>query len=248
MLLRRFEIPVWSAVIVVCIAFAIGGLAVSLPAPADLRSTFSVGVPPNQEVGVIVQDINPEIAAVFGLKQNQGVVVTALDCGTLQAGDVILSINGLTVGSRRSVETFLTSIPPTDTLVFQVSRGGETRDVTVQRTGVAPPENQTVPSSVPNIVAPGFRGVMVENLSSRLPQGFDVSRQGNGIIVTAVDKGTPADAAGLRITDTILEVNNRPVWSVEQFINYLQMLSGQRVVLTVVRQGIQSVIIIPSLY
>jgi serine protease Do len=249
MLHQQVHIPVWCAAVAVCISAALGGLAVSLPTPADVRPTFSLAVPPNQAVGVSVQDITPQTAAAFGLRQNQGAVVTALDCGTLQAGDVILSVNGQNVSRRRALEMLLAEISPTDALLFQVSRNGETREVVVQRTAgeVAPSRNQTIPATV----APGFRGVRVDNLSSGMTQSFNLSAQGsgtpgNGIVVTEVERGTPAEAAGLHSSDIIAEVNNLPVWNVEQFLNYVQMLSGQNVVLTVARQGIRSIVVVPS--
>jgi S1-C subfamily serine protease len=69
-----------------------------------------------------------------------------------------------------------------------------------------------------------------------------------GLAVTAVDRGTPAEAAGLRIGDVIVDVNQVPVQTVDQFFGYVEKLRGQRVNLGVVRQGIYSVVIVPSFY
>jgi serine protease Do len=244
---RRLQIPLWVVAVIGCIAVTMGGLAVSRPAD-DIRPAFSVALPPNQEVGVILADINPQIVTAFGLKQNQGVVVTALDLGSFQPGDVILSLNGQNTGSRRALEMSLSQLSPTETLIFQVSRGGETREVVVQRTGAGSSSDQPVSTAVPTTVAPGFTGVRVENLSRRLPPGFNALPQEGGIVVTQVDKGTPAEAAGLRISDTIVQVNNLPVRTVDQFLSYVQMLTGQNVVLTVMRQGIEIVVVVPSVY
>jgi S1-C subfamily serine protease len=54
----------------------------------------------------------------------------------------------------------------------------------------------------------------------------DVFPEEGGTVVTQVDKGTLAESAGLRISDTIVQVNNLPVRTVEQFLNYVQMLAG----------------------
>jgi S1-C subfamily serine protease len=98
------------------------------------------------------------------------------------------------------------------------------------------PENQTVPTTI----APGFRGVTVHNLSG--------GPFGAGVVVTEVEKGTPAEAAGLSLGDIIVEVNHLPVQSVDQFLGHIQKLSGQRIELGVVRQGIYSLVVVPSLY
>jgi S1-C subfamily serine protease len=222
----------------VCVIAVAGTLAVSLQTQEGARPTFAFPMPSDQQVGVVVQDITPQIAAAFGLRETRGAVVTALDFGALQAGDVILSVNGQNVGSRRNLETVIGEIPPSETLIFQVSRNGATRDIVIQRTaGHAPPAES---SAVPTAIAPGFRGVRVEDLSGGSEQ--------IGIVVTGVDRGAPAEAAGLQVGDIITEVNNLPVFNVDQFLGHVEKLSGQRVVLGVVRQGIYSVVIVPSLY
>jgi S1-C subfamily serine protease len=193
-------------------------------------------LPPNQEIGVVVQDITPEIGEAFGLRQNRGVVVTALDSGTLQAGDVILSLNGLPVATRRDLEMLIAGISPSDSLIFQVSRGGTSRDIVVQRTASPPEQDQSVPLAI----APGFRGLRVTTAPAGSLQG--------GVVVTELEKGTPADAAGLRLGDIVLEVNHLPVMSVEQFLSHLQKLSGHRVELGVIRQGIYSIVVVPSTF
>jgi S1-C subfamily serine protease len=216
-----------------CVAAYFGA---SMQTSAVMEPMFTLPLPPGQEIGVVVQDVTPEIAAAFGLRQNRGVVVTALDSGTLQAGDVILSLNGQPVGTRRELEMLIAGISPSDSLIFQVSRGGTTRDIVVQKTAAAPEQNQTVPLAI----APGFRGLRVTNATAGSFEG--------GVVVTELEKGTPADAAGLRLGDIVVEVNHLPVMSVEQFVNHVQKLSGQRVDLSVIRQGIFSIVVVPSTY
>ena len=235
---RRLQLAIWLAVIVVWGGFAVGALSIALSPPANTQPTFTVPVPPNQQVGVIVQDITPQIAAAFSLKERYGAVVTALDAGTLQAGDVILSVNGQSIRSRRNLEMVLAAISPTDALIFQVSRNDGTHEVVIQKSPETTPPSENQP--VPNVIAPGFRGVRLDD-GSGLPQNV-------GVIVTDVERGTPADAAGLRQSDIIVDVNQLPVFSVEQFFGYVEKLSGQRVMLGVIRQGIYSVIVVPSLY
>lgn len=227
------------------LAIAMGVTAVlsevgfSVQGPAGTRPTFSVPLPPNQEVGIIAQDITPDIASTFGLKEKHGTVVTALDTGTLQAGDVILSVNGQPVSNRRSLEMVLAGIPPTETLIFQVSRNGASHDIVIAKNTGATGPSESQP--VPTVIAPGFRGVRVDDSTGEL-------NQSGGIAVTEVERGTPAEAAGLRMGDIIVDVNQLPVQSVAQFFGYVEKLSGQRVNLGVIRQGIYSVVVVPSFY
>jgi membrane-associated protease RseP (regulator of RpoE activity) len=244
MLRPRTQLYLWFLAAALCITAVVSEVGFSVQGPAGARPTFSVPLQPNQQVGVIVQDITPAIASTFGIKEDHGAVVTALDIGALQAGDVILSVNGRNVSNRRTLETVLAEIPPTEALVFQVSRNGSPHDVVIQKntSAAAPSEDHSIPPAL----APGFRGVRVEVSTGRFN---DVSGLAvTGLAVTAVDRGTPAEAAGLRIGDIIVDVNQVPVQNVDQFFDYVEKLRGQRVNLGVVRQGIYSVVIVPSFY
>jgi S1-C subfamily serine protease len=239
MLRSKIQWLCWFVAGAVCVVATAGAVSLSLQIPAGPRATLTVPLPPNQEVGVVVQDITPAIAASLGLKEQHGAVVTALDAGTLQAGDVIISVNGQNVSSRRNLETVIAGIPPNDTLVFQVSRSGGTHEVVIQRTttAAAPAEDHPVPKAI----APGFRGVRVENWNGGVTSD-------SGVVVTQVDRGTPAEAAGLRIGDVIVDLNQTPVQSVAEFLGQMEKLSGQRVMLGVIRQGIYSIVVVPSFY
>ena len=236
---RRNPLVSWFMASTLCVLTVVGAAGISRQTPEGPRPTLTVSLPPDQEVGIIVQDVTPPIASAFSLKEDHGAVVTALDIGTLQAGDVILSVNGQNVSSRRSLEMALAGISPSDALIFQVSRNGGTREIVIQRPGstAAPSEEQTIPAAI----APGFRGVQIDGLGVGLSQY-------NGITVTKVDRGTPAEAAGLALGDIIVDVNQLPVASVDQFFGYLEKLSGQRLNLGVMRQGIYIVVVVPSFY
>src|SRR5689334_19606836 len=67
-----------------CVSAVVSEVGFSVQGPVGARPTFTVPLQPNQEVGVIVQDMTPAIASTFGLKENHGAVVTALDIGTFQ--------------------------------------------------------------------------------------------------------------------------------------------------------------------
>jgi len=45
-----------------------------------------------------------------------------------------------------------------------------------------------------------------------------------------------------------VDVNKLPVLGVDQFFGFVEKLTGQRISLGVIRQGIYNVVIVPSLY
>lgn len=52
-------------------------------------------------------------------------------------------------------------------------------------------------------------------------EGFSRTRGHGGILISSIDKGSPADLAGLRFGDVILAMNSVPMGSVEELVSYL---------------------------
>jgi serine protease Do len=74
----------------------------------------------------------------------------------------------------------------------------------------------------------------VQELTPELGQQLGMEGA-KGVIVTQVEPGSPADDAGIRRRDVILEVNQRPVASVKDFRAALG--SGDKGALLLVRRG-----------
>ena len=72
---------------------------------------------------------------------------------------------------------------------------------------------------------------------SKLPAN---SPYADGVAIVAVDRGSPADAAGIRVGDVVTAVNNQQIESLAPFVNLLGVSpAGRDVQLTVFRDGRQ---------
>jgi len=63
-------------------------------------------------------------------------------------------------------------------------------------------------------------GLMVENLTPQLGEFFGV-KNGNGVLVRSVEKGSRADKAGLRAGDVITRVGDQPIHDTSDFTHAL---------------------------
>lgn len=83
----------------------------------------------------------------------------------------------------------------------------------------------------------GRLGVLIQDLTPELAEAFGAPVSG-GAVVGGVERGAPAERAGLRQGDIIIEVNGRPVRSASDLRNRIGLLRiGARVSLIVVRDG-----------
>jgi C-terminal processing protease CtpA/Prc len=75
---------------------------------------------------------------------------------------------------------------------------------------------------------------MVESLCPQLSDFFNVPA-GTGVLVRSVEKGSPADAAGLRAGDVIVKLNNEIVHDMADWRHAMRTQAGQ-ISVTVVRE------------
>src|SRR6204780_2882854 len=89
-------------------------------------------------LGVHIQDLTPELARAFGLKQGGGVLVGDVAPNTpaanagLKKGDVILQLNGETVDAPNQLQVQIAQFAPGTNVKLQIWRNGGTQDVSLK--------------------------------------------------------------------------------------------------------------------
>ena len=155
-------------------------------------------------LGVIMQNLTPELARAFGLDMHQGVVISqvvensAADKAELKAGDVVSEINGVPVKSASSMRNMV-----------GLMRVGAKMDIKVIRDG----EEKILAAYIEDEVEQSLEG---EKLNARLAGAVIESHDDNGnqlLVISDVSRGSPAWNARLRKGDLILSVNRAPVKS-----------------------------------
>jgi serine protease Do len=115
------------------LAFAISAALVKRVVPALIEN----GEYDHAYMGIRTQTVTPDIAQQLGLDQPRGVVVAGVQsggpsAGTLQQGDVILSINGTRIDGRQQLISYLAlQASPGDSVEVTVLRNGERRTLSL---------------------------------------------------------------------------------------------------------------------
>jgi serine protease Do len=216
-------------------------------------------------LGVDIADITTDRLGALKLKEEHGVEVTMVDqdAPAGKAGfkehDVLLTMNGTPVESKTQLQRMIRETPPGRVVTFGLSRDGQPVTIKVQLADrrsefsyLAPKESKDkefhfempqMPSmpdfDVPNVgvvvVHSSMRsGLMVENLTPQLGEFFG-AKNGNGVLVRSVEKGSHADKAGLRAGDVITRVGDQPVHDTSDFTHALHGHSAGSVSVGVIR-------------
>jgi serine protease Do len=204
-------------------------------------------------LGVHIDEVSPQQVSALKLANSNGAVITDLDqdgpaCRAgLKENDVIVAFNGAIVESPEQLGSMIHATPAGKTVMFTVVRSGEKKDVKVtlgswpQVTSHAQSFVAGAPRWTGPVMAPGTingmdipsvavlssrHGLMVESLCPQLADFFNVPA-GKGVLVRSVEKGSPADAAGLRAGDVIVKLNNETVHDMADWQRAMRVQAGQ---------------------
>ena len=192
-------------------------------------------------LGIGIQELTEELAAQFGVKPEEGVLVgnvmkdSPAEKGGLKTGDIIQEFNNTRITNVRQLQREVAQGPINAPARVKVLREKQPLNLTVVL-GEQPTETAAGPPEGPAETAERF-GFSVQDLTPELREQLKIPA-GNGVIVSGVEDGAPAAQAGIRTGDVIAEVNRERVRSVADFTRLLgQMRRGSNLLLLVQRDG-----------
>jgi serine protease Do len=216
----------------------------------DWNSSSDEGGGGSSYLGVDIADVSAERLGELKLKEEHGAEVTMVDqdAPAGKAGvhehDVILSLNDTAIESAAQLRRMIKEMPPGRVVSLGISRDGQPLTIKVQladrhksmtwepnvRVNIPKIEIPSMPEfdmpvSVVVVHSSGRSGLMVENISPQLGDFFGV-KDGKGVLVRSVEKGSRGEKAGFRAGDVVVKVNNQPVHDTSDFTHALRSTSG----------------------
>jgi serine protease Do len=194
-------------------------------------------------LGIMIQPLNDELAKQFGLKAREGVLVGGVTPNSpaanvgLKAGDVIVAFGGKAVSTPQELQIVVEQVPIGREQTVAVIRDGKRMELKVNPTetpndGKAAGEQQGKnPEQASRLEKLGME---VQSLTPELAKRLETKAE-QGVVVTDVQSGSPADRAGLVAGAVIVEANRKPVKTVEDLTNALDEKSIAKGVLLLVR-------------
>lgn len=166
-------------------------------------------------LGVYIQDVDRPLAESLGLDNPRGALVAQVEPGSpaaeagLEAGDVVVEFNGRRIIDASDLPHTVGLMKPGDKAVAQLIRKGKQKELTVT-VGGRPGEDKTSATDTD-----GDRlGIEVEEIDERTRDNW---RLPGGVLVAQVYPESPADLAGLRPGDIIVQLGYNAIGGVSDY-------------------------------
>ena len=171
-------------------------------------------------LGVVIQEVDRDLAESFGLDRPRGALVSQVvpdspaEEGGLLAGDIIVEFNGRPVERSGELPHFVGRVGAGTEAELGIVRDGEQLRLEIE-TGELPDDEDSMLRSgrgPAQGAEPSALGLVVQDIPEALQERLDI--QGG---VQVLQAEGPAREAGMRPGDIISKLNNRPVEDLDGF-------------------------------
>lgn len=190
-----------------------GDWAIAIGNPFQFENTLTVGV---------ISAKGRSLGLSTATQSFENFIQTDASINPGNSGGPLLNINGEVVGINTAIRGggaqglgFATPINTAKRLLDQLKQGKVTR---------------------------GYLGMSISDVTDQVKAGFDLATS-QGALVQNVSPGKPADQAGVKAGDIIVDVDGHPMRNNREIIDYISYLPvGTNVKLTLIRNGEHKII------
>jgi serine protease Do len=213
------------------------GFAIPISLAKELLPQLKTGKVVRGWLGVMIQDITPELAESFKLKESKGVLISDVvpdgpaEKSNLERGDIVTRFNGKEVENAHALSRLVAATPPDSKVSLEIIRDGKTSTLQVAI--------GTMPEGVgePAAKKAGAWGLTVQNITPELAERFGWPKNEYGVVVSDVEAGSPAAEAKLRQGDLVQEVNRRKVKNLREYNLALGAAKKDESLLLLIKRG-----------
>ncbi len=189
-------------------------------------------------LGVSVQDITEDMAQSLKMKEMEGALVAEVvpgdpaDKAGIKTGDVIVELDGKKIRDTHELLRVVATIPVGRKVDVKVLRDGKAYVIPV----VVTERKETTQLAEKSGGAGGYFGMTVREITPEVAQNLGLSEK-KGVVVVRVKPGSPADEAGVRPRDVIVQVNKVKISSIKDYKREMSRKDVRNKALLLVKRG-----------
>ena len=221
-----------------------GYMGLSFSIPIDVAMDVADQLKKNGKVtrsylGVMLQDIDRNLAESYNLPKPEGSLVTQVTPNSpaakagFKSGDVILKFNGSAISRTSDLLNYLNRTLPNQVIQLQVLRDDKVRNISATLT-TAPDDTPAKVEQTAQQKGPVL-GVTIRNLTANEQSQLDVK---GGILVQEVKLGGIAAQSRMIAGDIITQINNKTILNSDDFIQSVaELKKGSIARVSIIRQN-----------
>jgi len=170
-------------------------------------------------LGVSIQDLTPQLAKYYGLKDAKGALVAEVfkgdpaDKAGIKPRDVIVEVGGKKIKNSRDLSRIVAELPVGKKVDIKVIRNQKERTFQVK---IAKRTEEKEAEAVTGTEGETDLGMRVSPLTPELARQYNIPQR-QGVVVVHVEKDSPADRAEVQQGDLILEINHKAIRTVKDY-------------------------------
>jgi serine protease Do len=191
-------------------------------------------------LGVGIQDLTPELAEYYGVKEKQGVLVTQVfegdpaDKGGIKPNDIITAVNGKSVKSARELSSLIANIGVEKRTSITFLRNGREKTVHIE---TAKRQDERLMARQQPQEPTGELGLSLRTLDPETARRFGYEADEKGVLIAGVKPDSKAASIGFQQGDLIKEINRTPVNSVSDLRQQLDKIKKGNNVRMLLKRG-----------
>ena len=191
-------------------------------------------------LGVVIQNVDKDLADSFGLKEAGGILVSEVQKNSpasaagIKRGDVIIELDEIVLEDVSDLRNRVALLSPDSKTMLIVIRDG--REKKLQVTIGEQPSDFDKHASTKGVKSLEDYGLTLQELTKELAERFEYEVD-SGLIVSNVEQGSPAAKAGMKPGQLVEEVNKIPVHNLKDLTEVLNETSESGKILLRVRSG-----------
>ena len=214
------------------------GFATPINMAKDLLPQLKKGKVVRGWLGVVIQNVTPELKDKLKLSTEKGALVADVVAGGpaekagIERGDVIVTFDEKNISESDDLPYVVASTPIGKTVTVEVIRKGQRESIQVEIGELEEEEKpQVVSEARPNL------GLTVREITPELARNFGLSET-SGVVIVQVQANSPAQEAGLAPGDMILEIDQVEMKGLEQFNKMTEgYKAGDTILFLIKRRG-----------
>ena len=178
-------------------------------------------------IGVALRDVDPDLQRSLGLSSSSGALVQDVTTGSpgaragLRPYDLIVAVDGKQIVRNDELIQLVSARQPGTSATLQIVRDGRAMNVPVklaERPVRDPEPDETEEGATrPTSRTGSLLGMLVREIDVEFAARFNLPKGMQGVVVSRVDPMGPAYDADIERGNILLEINRRPVHSIDDF-------------------------------